>query len=116
MEMAGATYPKQVKGENILPLEGKSLVPVFQGKTRIPHETLCWEWSGNRAIRQGKWKCVWDKLVGQWELYDVVADRTETQDLAQQDPERTEAMAAAWTKWARDTGALKQKKSSKSKK
>jgi len=116
MEMAGATYPKQVKGENILPLEGKSLVPVLRGKTRTPHETLCWEWSGNRAIRQGKWKCVWDKLVREWELYDVVADRTETRNLAQQDPERMKAMAAAWTQWARDTGVIKQKKASRSKK
>ena len=105
MEMAGAEYPQEFNGQAIIPLEGKSLLPIFQGKQRVAHQTLCWEWSGNRAIRQGKWKCVWDKLVQEWELYDVVADRTETRDLAKQDPERTKAMVAAWYAWAKQTGA-----------
>ena len=113
MEMADASYPREFKGNAILPLEGKSLLPILQGKERVAHETLCWYWSGNRAIRQGKWKCVWDKLVREWELYDVVADRTETRNLAKQDPRRTEAMANAWTAWAKRTGVTNKKKKSK---
>ena len=112
-DVAGADHPSTHNGCEVKPLEGKSLLPIFQGKQRVAHETLCWEWSGNRAIRQGKWKCVWDKLVQEWELYDVVADRTETRDLAEQDPERTAAMVAAWKAWAKQTGVSTRNKKSK---
>ena len=87
-------------GEAILPLEGKSLVPILQGAKRRPHETLCWALYGNRAIRQGDWKLVWGASDKRWELYDLAADRTETNDLAAKNPERVEAMAAEWQRWA----------------
>jgi arylsulfatase A-like enzyme len=106
LELAGATYPKEFAGNKILPVEGRSLVPVLEGRTRAPHEQLCWEWSGNCAIRQGKWKLVWDSLnkARQWELYDLEADRTETRDLASQHPDRVQTMRAAYEEWAKATG------------
>ncbi len=104
LEIAGGEYPDQVGDTPILPVEGASLVSVFGGQTRREHATLCWEWNRNRAIRQGKWKLVWDRLVRRWELYDIVADRTETQDLAGQDPQRVAQMSEAWFQWARKTG------------
>ena len=100
LELAGAKYPETFAGNPIIPAEGKSLVPVFEGKDRRPHETLCWFWSGNRAVRQGNWKLVWDSLVGGWELYDVEADRTELNDLAGRDPERVRRMSEVWFAWA----------------
>jgi len=106
IELAGAEYPDSFKGKSILPLEGKSLVPVFQGKRRQPHQTICWYWSGNRAVRQGKWKAVWEKSNRQWELYDVEADRTELDDLAEEHPERTLRMAEVWYAWAEKTGVM----------
>ncbi len=63
VDVGKADYPRKFGGKEIIPLEGKSLAPVFRGETRKPHELLAWEWCGNRAIRQGKWKCVWDKMV-----------------------------------------------------
>jgi arylsulfatase len=102
--VAGARYPDSFAGNAILPLEGKSLVPVFRGEHRTPHETLCWFWSGNRACRQGKWKVVWEKSNRKWELYDVEADRTELTDLAQEDPDRVARMSDVWNAWAEETG------------
>lgn len=102
-----ATYPSEFSGQKITPLEGKSLRPIFAGEQRAPHETLCWEWSGNRAIRQGKWKAVQDSLVKKWELYDLEIDRTETNNLASNDPERTQALADEWTAWAKRTTVIK---------
>jgi lysophospholipase L1-like esterase len=46
--------------------------------------------------------------VGRWELYDVMADRTETRDLAEQFPQRVEQLAAIWNAWAERTGASQQ--------
>ena len=103
-EIAGTQYPKEHRGKPILPCEGKSLLPVLGGGTRPGHETLCWEWAGNRAVRQGNWKLVWEKAQRRWELYDLAADRTETNDLAGQLPERVEPMRARWEAWACKTG------------
>ena len=64
------------------------------------HDSLAWYWSGNRALRQGPWKLVWDKGVGEWELYDISADRCETKNLAKQQPERVQQMSNDWFAWA----------------
>ena len=104
LEVAGGKYPKTYNGNKILPVEGRSLVPVLEGKTRPQPDYLAWEWSGNRAYREGQWKVVWDKLVEKWELYDIPVDRTETRNLAAEHPDRTEAMAAKWTAWAKRMG------------
>ncbi len=104
LELAGADYPKTYEGHSILPCEGLSLVPILEGQPRHGHDTLYWEYTGNRAIRQDNWKLVWDRTVRKWELYDVVKDRTETQNLAAENPERVQSMAATWESWAEETG------------
>ena len=103
-EVAKTKYPKHYNGQQIIPVEGKSLVPILQDRTRGGHRTLCWEWAGNRAVRQDKWKLVWDKSLRQWELYDLEADRTETNNLAKQQPERVEKMIQVWFDWAKRCG------------
>jgi len=115
VEMAKTEYPKEFNGREIIPCEGKSLMPVLQGRQREAHDTICWEWAGNRAIRQGKWKLTWDKTVRQWELYDLDADRTETNDLARQHLERVSEMREKWEAWAEQTGLKTQPKKSKPK-
>lgn len=59
------------------------------------------EWAGNRAIRQGDWKLVWDKQVKEWELYDLSTDRTETDDLARKNPGHVAQMSDDWNAWAK---------------
>jgi len=101
-ELAGTDYPSKYGGNEIISVEGKSMLPIFEGKAREPHDQLYWEWSDHRAVRQGKWKLVWDRKT--WELYDIDADRTETNDLAKDQPERVEAMSKLWFDWADKTG------------
>jgi arylsulfatase len=98
-DVGGAEIPGQV--------DGKSLVPVLDGKTREGHDRLFWSYGKNRAIREGKWKLVTDRQYGRWELYDLATDRTETNDLAAKHPERVKSMAATWTAWAVKTGVAK---------
>ena len=74
-------------GEAILPLEGKSLVPAFDGKS-IEREAIYWEHEGNRAMRAGNWKLVAKGPAGKWELYDIGRDRSELHELAGQQPAR----------------------------
>jgi len=105
LEIAGATYPRKYKGKRIIPLEGKSLVPAFDNKA-IEREAIYFEHEANRAIRVGKWKLVAKGIDGPWELYDLEADRTELNDLAQKFPERTKKMAVMWQGWAKRTNVL----------
>jgi len=100
IDMAGTQYPKTYKGKAIIPLEGKSLLPVFLGKERAPHENLVWHWSGNRAILAGDWKAVWEKSEREWKLYNFATDQTETRNLAGTRPELTQRLAARWREWA----------------
>ncbi|MFQ5734025.1 MAG: sulfatase-like hydrolase/transferase, partial [Planctomycetaceae bacterium] len=105
IDVGRAKYPKTYKGNEIQPPEGKSLVSVFAGKS-LNRRVLYWEHEGNRAVRVGKWKLVAKGRRGQWELYDLEADRTELTDLAEKQPERVEQMAELWTAYAKRTNVL----------
>ncbi|MCG7852223.1 MAG: sulfatase-like hydrolase/transferase, partial [Methanosarcinaceae archaeon] len=105
-EVAGITCPTEYKGQKIVPSEGKSLAGVFQGKQREGHEWLFWEHVGNKAARHGKWKLVGrgnPKDLKNWKLFDLEADRTEINDLAEKHPELVVQMAQAWHDWAKRT-------------
>lgn len=100
LELAGGTYPETIRQQRVPPLEGKSLLPIFRGRQRQGHDSICWALYGNRAIRQGDWKLVWGASDRHWELYNMAADRTETNDLAGRFPDRVAQMAEHWQAWA----------------
>ena len=108
IDVADAEYPSQIGKRAIDPLQGKSLLPIFQGKTRTPHETLYFHFGTDRALRQGDWKLVSAKR-GRWELYNLAEDRTELNDLAAKMPEKVEAMAAQWFQTAKQVDRLQGK-------
>ena len=74
----------------------------MHGESRVGHEQLAWFWSGNRAVRRGDWKLVWDKLNPDkhWELYNVAEDRCELNNLAAEHPDRVRQMSDDWFAWA----------------
>jgi arylsulfatase A-like enzyme len=106
VDLARAEYPTEREGRSIPPMEGVSLRPAFEGKPVSRSQPLVWEHEGNRAIRTGDWKLVTKGPSGPWELYDLKRDRTETRDLAADEPERVKTMAAAWEAWARRAKVL----------
>jgi arylsulfatase len=97
-----AEYPSKYKGNSITPMEGRSLVPAFDSKP-IEREAIYWEHEGNRAVRQGKWKLV-SRHPGEWELYDLEADRTELNDLAQKHPAKLAQLKSLYESWAKRCG------------
>ncbi len=99
VDLAGTRYPETRQGVKVTPLEGRSLRPVFEGRTREGRIELCWEHEGNRAICQNNWKLV-SRFPDKWELYDVEADRTELNDLAARYPARAAELAARYESWA----------------
>jgi arylsulfatase len=99
LELAGGTYPSEYQGREILPMEGKSLAPIFAGAERAGHEALFWELNGHRAARKGDWKIV-AVPKGPWELYDLATDRGETNDLVKEQPEKLDELVALYTAWS----------------
>ncbi len=105
LEVAGVPYARTHTGCEVLPLEGRSLLPVLDGKRRDPHPALFWEHQGNRAVRQGNFKLV-SRRPQQWELYDLEADRTELNNLGGKYPEKVKEMDDMYQAWARRCGVL----------
>ena len=103
LDAAGIEYPKTYKGRELTRLEGKSLLAIFEGKKRRGHEVIYWEHEGNRAVRQGKWKLV-SAHKGPWELYDLEADRTELDNLADKYPQKVEQLKELYESWVSRCG------------
>ena len=113
LDVAGVRYPEERGGSRLLPLEGRSLVPLLRGESWSGHEELYWEFGPCRAVRKGDWKLVtsarnpkfginYFRLGGEplaWELYNLKSDRTECLDLAGEHPGRVEDMERLFHAW-----------------
>lgn len=104
VQLANVDYPQQVGDHAVLPMEGVSLLPAFAGEKDRGDHPIYWEFSGNHAVRDGKWKLVAEKSRD-WELYDLSMDRSETQDLSATHPDQITRLAELYDAWAVRTGA-----------
>lgn len=105
LDLAGAVYPSEYGGRQTIPLEGRSLVPIFRKGEREGHEYLGFEHFGERAlISKDGWKLVRSNARGsEWELYNLAEDRTEMSNVAAEHPNIVEKMMAEYDKWAART-------------
>lgn len=100
VDIAGAKHPDKYDGHPVLPLEGTSLRPIFEGKDRPHPAPIFWEHEGNRAVRLEQWKLV-ARDGEKWELYDTAADRTEQKNLASAHPEKVKELSDLYDAWAK---------------
>lgn len=112
VELAGAHYPERFNGQAMLPMEGASLLPAFDGES-LPDRTLAFEHEANRAIFKGRYKLVSKNFTttdGQthhdWELYDVEKDPLEQYDIASDNYDLVLELAREWHRWANRTDAI----------
>lgn len=105
-ELTGNPLPKDLDGQSALPL---LLVPEQDG----PERTLYWHYPFNvivkhprygtpltphSAIRMGDYKLIWD-WHGHMELYNIVRDPYEHENLASAQPERIQSMHKQLKEW-----------------
>ena len=86
-------------------LEGENILSMLKGNSGNADRTFCWEHEGFRAIRDGQWKLV-STPREEWELYDINADRTESNDLAASHPEIVRDLKAKYDRWAARCGVI----------
>jgi arylsulfatase len=103
-ELAGAEYPTERNGRTVKAAEGTSLLPTFPGGS-LPERPLFFEHEGNRAVIHNGWKLV-SRHDQPWELYHLAKDRTETQNLAAEHPERVSKLTSAYEAWAKRAQVL----------
>jgi arylsulfatase A-like enzyme len=112
-DAVGVSAPKNFRGVDQLPIDGKSFLPVLRDATKPNQRNVQYfELHGNRAIWQDGWKAISLHTPGEkfdeepWQLYDLNTDFSESKDLAAQEPARLEALRKLWWKEAKARGVL----------
>ncbi|MBL6764679.1 MAG: arylsulfatase [Verrucomicrobiae bacterium] len=103
LELAGAKRPKTTSAGKSHPLDGQSLLPVFEGRERDEPKTHFFANAQGQAVRQGEWKLVrvraGKKKSSNWELYNLREDPTELRDLADKNPGRVGTLTKLFENW-----------------
>jgi arylsulfatase len=105
LEILGIEAPKVHKGVEQMPIEGTSFAYTFESPdARTRKGRQYYEMLGHRAIYADGWKAVSFHVPGssfdadKWELYQIDEDFSECSDLADEHPEKLQALIDAW--WA----------------
>jgi len=99
VDVSGAKYPNVFNGEEITPMQGVSLLPSLMGKKKKRKQPLFWEWKNGQAVRNGDWKLVRNGLERDWDLYNLVNDPTEMENLAAEFPDKVGEMESLFLQW-----------------
>lgn len=120
LDLAGLEQPATFAGRAILPIDGKSIVPVLTDnavEVRRPNEPLGTELFYRRALRKGDWKAVYLPKTsssyprdgageGTWQLFNIATDPAETTDLATKEPAKLAELVADWNRYAEEKGVV----------
>lgn len=105
LDLIGVTPPETVNGVHQMPLEGESFAPSLTDPAAPARsKPQYFEMFGHRGLWKDGWKAVAYHPPGtpfeadRWELFHLDTDFSETDDLAERDPERLKALVDDW--WA----------------
>ncbi|MDD4515886.1 arylsulfatase [Massilibacteroides sp.] len=107
IELSGAEYPKKYAGNDIIPLEGKSIIPILEKGKRNGHKIIGFEHFNEKALMSDDgWKIIQPGKKAQWELYNLNEDRSELKNLADKYPDKVAQMVKEYQIWAEKTMVL----------
>src|SRR5262249_4003247 len=115
LEACGVAMPDTVNGAKQSPLSGISMAYSFAADGPTKKETQYYEMLGSRGIWQRGWKAVaehgptsgpghFDQR--RWQLFHRDEDRSEAHDLADEHPDKVEALKALWLEEAKRNNVL----------
>ncbi len=102
LSIAGIDSPQSLVADGI------DVSKALFGEPTTRQQPILWYWQGHHggddwpawAIRDNQWVLVRDETGDRTELYDVIADRQQTTDLADQHPDRVASMTRSLDQWA----------------
>ena len=104
-EISGGTYPTNFRGQNIVPMQGRSFLPVLQnGTDSVRLKPVFWQWANGTAVRVGDWKAV--SMKGTWALFDMSVDRNEIKDLKTTNATKFNELKTLYDNWIATVGNL----------
>ena len=117
LEVIGLEMPEVYNGVKQVPLSGVSMAYTFEAKANDPtqKDVQYFAMLGSRGIWKDGWKAaaVHAPLSGKghfdkddWELYHVAVDRSESKDLAKENPEKLKELIDAWFVEAKKNNVL----------
>lgn len=109
LQLAGASYPARHQGHELAPLQGRSLVSLFEGRDELGRFDKGWELFGQKAYRQGDWKIVYSAPPygpGDWQLFNLKTDRAEQVNLAAQHPQKLAELKAGYAAYSHRNGVV----------
>ncbi len=102
VDLTGATYPDTYKGDAVVEMQGRSLLPILRGDDGTRAGPIFNKWAEGQAVYRDEWKLI-QQGEGDWELYDLREDRSETTDLADDRPSLVEDLSSTWEEWYEGT-------------
>ncbi|WP_184139161.1 arylsulfatase [Paraburkholderia atlantica] len=99
----------------VYPITGKSLLPQLEDRSTAPVHSASFgdEAYGRGYLRSadGRWKALWTEpplgpVDGHWQLYDMNADRGETQDVSAQNPSIIDGLVQQWNDYMTSVGGV----------
>jgi arylsulfatase len=103
LDLIGLTAPTEIHGCPQMPLEGESFAKSIADPSAPSRKSAQYfEMFGHRGLWHDGWKAVSFHPSGtpfendKWELFHLDRDFSETDDLAEKEPERLKAMIEAW--------------------
>jgi arylsulfatase A-like enzyme len=96
MAMTDSAMPKT------RPLDGKNIWPALRERKASPVESYYWVWRDEDALRTPQWKL--HRFFNRCELYDIIKDETESNNVAKAHPEVVKSLTANMDAWADSLG------------
>ena len=99
VDITDAEYPTEFNDQQITPMQGQSLLPVFRGEDSERNDPIFWEWGNGQAAYNNSWKIVKQGREKPWDLYNLENDPTETNNLAEEQPGKLKEMDELFKEW-----------------
>lgn len=109
LDYAGLEPPQgEYRGTPVQTMQGISARDLFEGTSQQLHgdeAVFGWEMRGRRGIQQGNWRATWFPIPRgdeQWHLFNIAEDPSESNDLADEQPQKLQQLIELWHQYAEE--------------